>query len=328
MIATTDLQQEFFSKLKNYVPPHLSLVDEMVDLLQLSYDSVYRRIRGEKPISLDELKLICDHFKVSLDTLLQLKSNAVLFFRDEGGEIKTDFTAYLKGILQQMKYFNSFSSRTMYYLCKDAPIFHFYLFPEMAAFKTFFWLRSVINDPIYANEKFDLEKHAFHDCYLIGQEIIKEYNSISSVEMWNYESFNSTINQIEFYRDAGLFRSQQDMEAVAGSLIRIFDYLENVAMAGLKPATGRMERQEIRFYINEVILGSNTILLNLNDQRMSILTYSVLKYLISRDHQLCEDTFTTFNNLKNRSILISQAGEKERSRYFNSLREKVMKIMG
>src|SRR4051812_26862774 len=126
MIASTDLQADFFTRLKSYIPPHVSLVEELVSLLHLSHDSVYRRLRGEKYITLEEIKLICDHFHVSLDELLNLKGNAVVFFRNEEKDSDQPFVDYLQGILRQMKYFNSFPNRTMYYLCKDSPIFHFF----------------------------------------------------------------------------------------------------------------------------------------------------------------------------------------------------------
>ncbi|HQZ76089.1 MAG TPA: helix-turn-helix domain-containing protein, partial [Chitinophagaceae bacterium] len=73
-METNHLQQQLFSHLKENLPAHLSLVDELCDLLDLSADSVYRRIRGEKPITLSELKKICEHYHLSLDQLLQLKT--------------------------------------------------------------------------------------------------------------------------------------------------------------------------------------------------------------------------------------------------------------
>ena len=78
-METNQLQQQLFSFLKDSIPPHLSLVDELCDLLNLSHDSVYRRIRGEKPISLAELKIICEKYHISLDQLLQLENESVLF---------------------------------------------------------------------------------------------------------------------------------------------------------------------------------------------------------------------------------------------------------
>lgn len=44
-METPQLQQELFKHLKEKLPSHLSLVDELCDLLNLSADSVYRRIR-------------------------------------------------------------------------------------------------------------------------------------------------------------------------------------------------------------------------------------------------------------------------------------------
>jgi len=55
-MQANELQLQFFNHLKSILPSHISMVDELTDLLDLSYDSVYRRIRGEKPIDLNELR--------------------------------------------------------------------------------------------------------------------------------------------------------------------------------------------------------------------------------------------------------------------------------
>ena len=60
------LQIELFNIIKNSLQSHVSLADEMADLLNLSHDSVYRRIRGEKPVSLAELKMLCQHYHIRL----------------------------------------------------------------------------------------------------------------------------------------------------------------------------------------------------------------------------------------------------------------------
>lgn len=51
----TNLQKELFVSIKNALPSHICLVDSIADLLKISYDSVYRRIRGEKPLEFDEI---------------------------------------------------------------------------------------------------------------------------------------------------------------------------------------------------------------------------------------------------------------------------------
>ncbi|UOQ69020.1 helix-turn-helix domain-containing protein [Hymenobacter volaticus] len=46
--ATT--QSLFFQHLKSHVPAHKALVEEVADLLGISTDSAYRRIRARSPL--------------------------------------------------------------------------------------------------------------------------------------------------------------------------------------------------------------------------------------------------------------------------------------
>src|SRR5258706_5287500 len=144
-METYEIQQQFFNHLKGVLPPHLSLVDELCDLLGLSADSVYRRIRGEKPIALSELKMICEKYHISLDHVLQLQNDSVVFQAPEIDRQELSFPDYMKGIISQLKYFNSFEKKQLLYLCKDFPVWHFYIYPEIAAFKTFVWAKTVQN---------------------------------------------------------------------------------------------------------------------------------------------------------------------------------------
>src|SRR5689334_1688263 len=201
---STDLQQVFFNTVKNAIPVHLSLVDEVAAVLHLSYDSVYRRIRGEKPITLSELKLLCDHFHISLDQVLQIQSEAVVFVAPGINDGEQEFLHYITGILQQLKYFNSFREKEMMYFCKDLPIWHFYTYPEIAAFKTFCWIKTFQNHPAYQNKTFSLSGFAFDELYKIGQQVLQEYCRMPSVELWNMVSLNSSILQLKYYKDAGM----------------------------------------------------------------------------------------------------------------------------
>ena len=325
-MEANELQLQLFNHLKESLPQHLSLVDGLCELLDLSPDSVYRRIRGEKPITLNELKRICEHYHFSIDQLLQLENETVLFQAPGVTSMNGEHYDYLKGMLQQFKYFNSFKSKQLQYLCKDVPFWYFYLFPEMAAFKTFFWSRTINNHPSLAHKKFSLHEFPFHDCYLLGQQLLHEFNEIPSIELWNLESINSTINQVAYYKDAGLFVNREDFEAVIASFLRIIDHLQAQAEYGVKFIPGTSDighRAPLQFYVNELILGNNTILISLDNQRISTVTYSVLSYLMTKDDRFANKAYATFNTLLSRATLISKTGEKDRNRFFNAFRDKV-----
>lgn len=325
-METSQLQQQLFTHLKENIPPHLSLVEELCELLNLSSDSVYRRIRGEKPISLTELRKISEHYSVSIDQLLHRENESILFNAPGMNGTSNNFADYLADMLKQLKYFNSFASKKMYYLCKDSTLWNFYLFPEIAAFKTFFWSKTINNQPDLAHKTFSYEEFPYHDCFLLGQEVLQVNNQIPCVELWNLESIHSTINQIAYYRDAGNFKDQTDFLAVIASLHLLIDHLQLQAEKGVKFMPGASDlayKAPIEFYVNELILGNNTMVITLDDTDLTMVTYGVFHYLFTKDARFASKVKGSFDTLLSRSTLISKTGEKDRNRFFNTLREKI-----
>ena len=72
-MAENDIQNQLFNQIKDRLPENLSLVDEIADLLEISNDSAYRRIRGDKALEFEELGKLAKHFKISLDDSLQVR---------------------------------------------------------------------------------------------------------------------------------------------------------------------------------------------------------------------------------------------------------------
>ena len=326
-----DLQKDLFVLIKESLPSHISLVDSIGDLLDISYDSVYRRIRGEKQLSLNELKKICSHYQLSLDQLFGLKNETVLFDAPQMNGLSSLFDVYLENMLKQFKYFNSFEKKEMNYLCKDSTLWNFYLFPELAAFKTFFWSKTINQQPDLHDKAFSFEEFPFTECFKTGQQILHEYNEIPSLELWNLESMQSTINQISYYNEAGNFKSHADFELVLESFHKTISHLQLQAEKGVKFMPGATDvsyKAPIQFYVNELILGNNTMVITLNSKKLTMITYSVLHYLFTRNSDFSDRVLDSFNVLLARSTLISKVGERERNRFFNTLRQKINALRG
>ena len=328
MNLTANLQQQLFSHIKNS-QPHISLADELCDLLEISYDSAYRRIRGEKPLSLLELKMLCEKYKLSLDQVLQLNSDMVVFrCSDINHEVK-DLETYLRGLLQEVKYFNTFKQKEMYLLAKDFAVFQFFFVPEIAAFKCFFWMRHILRDPNLNGQKFSTKSFPLPGILELTKQLTKEYAQIESVELWSEETVISTLKQIRYYQDAGLFETKEDAEVTYNAYNELLDHIEYMAENGAKFLKGESDlvaRGSFQLYVNEIILGNNTYILNLDNKLHSYINYAVLKYIETHDPRFCESVFGSFQNIKNRSSLISKVGEKERSRFFNRLREEAKRL--
>src|SRR5262245_15308134 len=149
---TGELQQQLFAEIKRKIGEAASMPDEIAKLLDISTDSAYRRIRGEKTVSLDELYSLCTHYKISLDQLMNVQTGAFMFQGNLLNPKTHRYDAYLTGMMHVMAYFNSFKQKEFYYLCKDMPIFHYFHYKELAAFKYFFWMGTLIYFPEFKNK--------------------------------------------------------------------------------------------------------------------------------------------------------------------------------
>ena len=326
----SNLQQELFAQIKKNLAPHLSLVDEIAEVLSISNDSAYRRIRGEKPLLFEELQKLAMHYRFSLDAILNLQSDSTVFHGNYVTNQNFDFATYLADMLRQLQHVNSFEKKDFYYEAKDIPPFHYFQFPELAAFKYFFWMKTILQYPQYAKSSFDPEALS-KDILDTGKKIIETYNAIPSVELWSVEVVNITIRQIEFYKESGVFRNKENIATLYDQFLALIEHIEKQAEAGVKFLFGKSSDSSIapfKLCYNEVMLGHNTILAITGNSKIVFLNHGILNYLITTDERFCSYTFESLQNLMRKSVLISAAGEKERSKFFNILKEKILEKRG
>lgn len=319
---STAAQQVFFNHIKGLLPPHISFVDEIAEELNISNDSAYRRIRGEKPIALEEIKKLCTKYKISLDQLLHLDSDSVIFSGKRADPENFSFENYLQDFLQQMLFIASFEQKELLILPKDIPVFHYYNFPELAAFKYFFWMKTILHYPEYSKTVFNSSVMA-EDLMKTGEKILATYNKIPSTEIWNVENINTTLRQIEYYKETNVFESEDDILKIYDCLEKSIDYVELQAEAGHKihnPGRGAQPGAPFNLYINDFILGDNTHLPIVNGKKIVFLTHTHLNYMHTKDEGFAEYNYQHFQNVRHKSTLISIVGEKERRRFFNRIR--------
>ncbi len=318
-------QQSFFQHIKSILPTHLSLIDEIADVLNITNDSVYRRVRGEKPITLDEAAKLASHFKISLDQFLHLQSDSFIFSGKLANESGHVFEKWMQENLKQLAYVNSFKHKHLYYLAKDLPIMQQFMVPELTAFKSFFWRKSILHYDEMKGKRFSL-KNIVEQHLLLGRKIIDTYNQIPSSEIWHIESINSTIRQIEFYRDSNIFETEEDILQLYKAVLQLINHLELQADLGLKFSIGEKplaNAARYNLYNNELILGDNTVLAELDEMKMTFLNHSVINYISTRDVQFNTHMHDAIQNLIRKSTQMSGVGEKERTRFFNRIRDKI-----
>ncbi len=320
-----DLQQKLFQFIKSRMASDAAPAEEIAGLLNISTDSAYRRMRGEKQVSFEELVKLCTHYRVSLDQLLNIQTGAFIFQGNLLHEKTHRYDAYLAGMMHTMAYFASTPQKEYYYLCKDMPIFYHWQFRELATFKYFFWMSILIYFPEFRNRKVNMNEYP-DELWQLGRNILDLYNQIDSFEIWNLESLNATLHQIDYYREARMFQSEEDALKVYESLEKTLDHLEEQARLGYKFGIDDPEKKPLgkcQMYFNDIIILDNTMLVVQDNSRMALVPHSVINYMMTRDLAFCEHLNQYIQNLMRRSTLISETSEKERARFFRILRERI-----
>lgn len=319
------LQKVFFEHIKNKLPANLSLVDSVADILNISNDSAYRRIRGEKPISFEEILILANHFKISVDKVLELKSDMGTFSGKYIHEESFNFEMYMATMQKEFEYMNSFKENEIIYLSKDIPVFHFFAFPEIAAFKYFIWMKTVLNFNNLSNEKFALD-YFIEPIHKYGEKVIQQYNKIPGTEIMSIDNINTTLRQIEYFKETYNFKSDIDLNTLYEKLHIVTDHLESQAKLGKKFLPNQKQNENAasyKLYVNDYIIGDNSIMVILNGHKISYQVHSHLNYIIIDEKQHTDYVYHHIQNIIKRSILVSEVGEKYRSRFFHLIHDRI-----
>ncbi len=324
-MSESELQQQLFMAIKSRLAADTSVADDIAALLDISTDSAYRRMRGEKALTFDELYKIATHYRISIDQLMNINTGAIMFQGQYLNKHNFRFEEYMNSLLNNLVYMNSFKEKEFYYSCKDMPIFHHYILREIAAFKWFFWLKTYFQFPEFEGKKFRFSDYP-DELFAIDQKVLSLYNQIPSVEIWNIESMTIIMRQIEFYRDCNMFESDKDAYILYEALEKLWYHLEKQASLGYKFNYGDPEQKPIgkfRMYFNEVLLGDNNMLVVLDGAKLSYISHTTINFMITRDMVFNENMYNHLQNLMKRSTLISAVSEKERAKFFRIIRDRI-----
>jgi hypothetical protein len=319
------VQQIFFQHIKANLAAHLSLVDEVADLLGISNDSAYRRIRGEKPLSFEEIKVLCEHYRVSLDQLFHLNNDSILFSGPLTNNSNFGIESYLEHLLAQVNYFNSFEHRELVYNGKDMFIFHCFGFHELTVFKIFFWMKTILQYPMEGKEIVLLETIR-ESIFKITNRLIEAFNKLPLTEIWNEDNLNATLRQVDYYRQSQIFPTEDYALAVYKNMLEMVNHIEKQAEVGCKfPLGGKPSAASpaYKFYMNEFILGDNCNMVILNNNKVVYINHSTLNIIMTKDPVFTEYIYQHLQNIMRKSTLMSLVGEKDRTRFFNGMREKI-----
>jgi hypothetical protein len=287
-------------------------------------------MRGETALSIEEISAICKHFKLSFDAFINSNDdNLVSFKYNKMDNDNEAFKSYFKNIRQDLGKLMHFTDKEVIFAAEDIPVFHHFFQPELTAFKMFYWNKSILNAKDFEDKKYD--RNLIDDeLKEIAADIYDQYSKVPSIEIWCDDTANSTIKQIEFYWEAGIFKSKEDALLICSQVSEMLERIKrqaelNVKLdANNKPTSGE---NNYALYHSDVMIGNNCVLVTASGTKSTYLSYHTFNTILTSNAGFCNETDQWLKNLIRKSNLISGVAEKQRYRYFKRIDEVLKKLV-
>ncbi len=309
------IQNLFFTKLKEVLPESIAMADEIADLLNVSTDSAYRRMRGETELTIEEVYTITQKYPISIDEVFGNLNNRVTFSYTKLTDSKENFKKYLEDLLGQLRVLSKAQNKKLYYVAEEMPIFYSFFSKKLTEFKLFYWQRSVLNLQEFQNEKFKFDL-VDSDIVKIARDCFEEYLRIPSVEIWTTETVQTGLKQIQFYYESGIISKTQAFEILS-------EYKSMIELIFANATDARKNKSDkdetFFFYCSEVVLGTNCIYVLYDNSKISYISFNTMNSLATANPQFCEETEHWLKNLEKKSTLISGVSEKLRYKFFTTI---------
>ena len=323
-----ELQKALLLRIKKRLSPDIAFVDELAELLNVSNDSAYRRIRGETIMTFDEIALLSKKYNLSIDSVLQQNdSNRVLFRYSPISEGNFEFDQYFESLNSMLENFANSNETQMIYAANEAK-FGLLHVPEVAAFKLFFWKKTSYDFNELKTQKFEFE-HFLNQYEKVISSIVKNYVKIPTIEIINEDYLNSTLNQIKFYSDSGYFSSKGHAVLICDKLKELVLHNKREAELGFKFVKSQPEigkEGNLKLYHNDVIHSDNVVSAKMGDNYYCYLVINTINFMLTGNQNFSKHTYDYLINLRNKSTLISVTAERERNKFFNGLIEKIDRL--
>ena len=315
-----DVQRLLFDQLKSHAPSNISLIDILSDLLNISNDAVYRRLRGDKRLDVDELVKICTHFNISFDTLSGSQPQSLQFNYLALDLSNTNvYKQYMRQLLVNFTALSKAKDKEVFFTAIDIPMFHFLPFTELTLFKVYSWSSSIGAFTGSFGEFYQLTKD--DELLEIYKQLDALYRCIPSVEIWTEGTFDAILRLIDYHFESGCFSSKEEALHLCSQLLEMVAQTNKWSVRGFKDEL--IGKVPYKLYLSGIELENNFVVMKRDNAVSCIIKLYTINSMTTTNSAFCNESLKWINNAILKSTLISGASQKESFKFFNLLTQKV-----
>ena len=308
----------FIEILYKRYPKKQDLVQELMDLLQIEREAVYRRLRHEVIFSAHEMATIAISWNISLDSIININSGTVSFQMQKMNYINPskDELDFIRNVIQGIYFAKDFPSTDFMDICNKLPRQFLAGYARLNQFYLFKCLYQYGNEKdivpfsqvVISEEKSNLTKEYYQAIKLIP----------TSSFIFDRLLFDYLVSDIQYFYSIRMI-SGEEKELIKQELYDLIDYMQEIASKGCYPETNN----KVNLYISHLNVDTNYIYVYTPEVNICFV-HVFEKYEIFTYNAEMTANFRTWMQLKKRSSMqISEVDERSRIAYFTKQRELV-----
>ncbi len=321
-----NFQEKLNTILQKNTPANVSLAKEISELLDISLDSTYRRLRNETDYTLNEVAAISQHFDIPLEALNNELQSVVTFKVNILNNDMASYQQYLEHMMKNIDKLNQFDNAQVIFAAEDIPVFYHFSEPRLMRFKVIYWLKSLLNITDFQFSHFESITLP-QEILDTAEKIYAGYEKLNSTEIWTTETTLSTLKQIKFYWDAGFFESVDTATGILDDLETMIRKLQRNSETGFKfNKSGSMTPVQHRLFLSDVMIGTNCVFCKAAGFATSFISYSSFNFMQTTNSNFNEQNEQWLNNILSKSTLLSGVAEKQRNQFFKQIYKQITEM--
>lgn len=310
------INENLLEAIKYKFPKETNLAKMLMDTLCLGKEAIYRRLRGEVPLTLNEAALLSKRFRISIDHLIQSETtaNLILELKPQRYHNLQEGDFYmLREFLETIKVIHQDENSEFVISSNVFPQFPSHAYYQLAKYSSFRWM--YLNESIDKISKFH-ELDFSEELFSLEKEIIQETMQISNTcYIWDDTIFEGIVKEIKYFSGIYLI-NQQDVLLLKKELHEFLDFFEKVTV------NGQYENgNKVQVYISSINSDAGYCYLKNSDIYISMIGVFALNYMTALDEKSLEKIKERIHFMKRVSTLISGSSEIQRINFFKKQRE-------
>jgi len=317
-----NLRSIITAKILSNIPPYTKSIDYLMQTLDISRESVYRRIRGDISFTLEEIAKLSIELGFSIDELIMkdIPSRIFLNVHTTNTQDPSDiFTIIFQRYLNDA--YNIKNSKDIESIMVINQIPHEFIvyFSHLFKFSYYRWM--------HQNQESSL-KYSYSDVTLPDDLVSLQHKAIDSLKKIRNNTiiidsnvFLNLIQEIQYYYKRRLIDDDEFIH-LKNDLLGLVNMIENIAQTGYYGSDTKYN-----FYLSSLNIDSGSRYLKFNDQAKSMFFVNSIEPVIVVNSNLCSMHKKWLDSMRKYATLITQSNEILQVKYFNKQRAHIEEIV-